>query len=365
MPRPSLVTTKDPSRRGPSSPDPSRRSLLQGAVAGVVTMPVLAACGSVRVGSPAPQTPPPPGIDDLYRRDLLEAVESAWAAAGTPAGAAPAVASALEELRAALQRHREALRTGAEAEAAASAESSSAAAGSPAASPVATDPAALRGRLVALREMCADAAVQISGRLARPVTAVGAHATWAAVRLAALEARAAGGSSTAEPTVPAPRPAERLTPTREVPAWDPPSIGAEQDYHHMLDLAQQDEWFAAWLHEVIAARSTGQARNDALTLRDRHRTRAEELAGIARADQAPVAMPQAVYALGGDDADDEALARRAVSVSAGLIATHVALAGAAPFERRAVAVAAAYEEATWAGPRVPSLAPLPSLRLGE
>src|SRR5699024_6685230 len=80
--------------------------------------------------------------------------------------------------------------------------------------------------------------------------------------------------------------AEELVPAREVPAADPPSIGAESDYHSTIERAQLEEWYAGYLREVLAARSEGATRQQHLDLTALHRRRAEELGEIAEQDGA-------------------------------------------------------------------------------
>src|SRR5699024_6559978 len=100
--------------------------------------------------------------------------------------------------------------------------------------------------LVRLRDLGASAARQVSGSLARPVVAIAAHTAWAVRRLGD-----GTGGAAPSPT------AEELVPAREVPAADPPSIGAESDYHRTIERAQLEEWYAGYLREVLAARSEG------------------------------------------------------------------------------------------------------------
>src|SRR5699024_2034879 len=124
---------------------------------------------------------------------------------------------------------------------------------------------ALLAVLVELRDVGTMAARQISGSLARPVAAMAAHAHWSALRL-----QAAAG----EGEVPAAASIEEIVPTREVPETDPPSIGAESDHHLAVETAQQQEWYAGYVHEVLAARTEDEAERSAhLESSTRHRTR--------------------------------------------------------------------------------------------
>src|SRR5699024_8266563 len=90
--------------------------------------------------------------------------------------------------------------------------------------------------------------------------AIAAHTAWAARRLDGDP-----GGATPAPT------AEELVPAREVPATDPPSNGAESDYHSTIERAQLEEWYAGYLHEVLAARSEGATRQQHLDLTALHR----------------------------------------------------------------------------------------------
>src|SRR5699024_8463536 len=140
------------------------------------------------------------------------------------------------------------------------------------------------------------AARQISGSLARPVAAMAAHAHWSALRwqAAAGEGEAPAAAST-----------EAVVPPRERPPAGPPPIGAGPDHPLPVETAQQQEWYAGYVHEVLAARTEDEAERSAhLESSTRHRTRAQGLAGAAEEDGAPVVARQAVYALPGGTLDD-------------------------------------------------------------
>lgn len=346
----------------------SRRTVLALAGAGVLAA---AGCGQVQLGQPPTYTPPPPGIDDLYRTDLLVLVDRAIAAvdqlrpdhgsgASDAGGAEPEsvldvrVTDALAALSVALPVQRTALLTGAQIER----ESEQAEDPDPHLDPpppptdVPTDMAGLVGVLVQLRDLCVDAARQVSGSLARPVCAIGAHSTWAALRL-----QAASGQG----EVPAAPAAQDIGPTRPVPSQDPPSIGAESDYHAYITTAQQDEWYAAYVHEVLAANTEGTQREGHLTAMGAHRTRAETLHTIAQEDGAPAVPRQAVYALPDGTLDPGSAEQLPTMLGENLLVAHVALVGAAPFERRAVSIEAALTEAGVLAGLVGRLDPLPSL----
>lgn len=154
-------------------------------------------------------------------------------------------------------------------------------------------------------------------------------------------------------------------PTREVPATDPPSIGAESDYHSTIERAQLEEWYAGYLHEVLAARSEDESRQQHLDLSERHRRRAAELGVIAEQDGAPVVARQAVYAIPGGTLDAQTAAQLPTLLARGLLIDHVALVGAAPFERRPLPIAAALQEAERLAPLVDRMEPLPSLEVEQ
>ncbi|WP_394214552.1 DUF4439 domain-containing protein [Brachybacterium vulturis] len=340
------------------APAPSRRLLLR--TAGVAVLLPLTGCGRIALGGPEEYTPPPPGIDDLYRHDLLELLErtivgTARVAAADAADGEPLLSSTVAALSAALPVQRTALLTGAEAEKQRGAgEGRAPGQASPPPAEAPTDLPGLVDALVRLRELAASAARQVSGSLARPVVAIAAHTAWAARRLR-------GGASSAG-LAPSPT-ADELVPTREVPATDPPSIGAESDYHSTLERAQLEEWYAGFLHEVLAARSEDAARQQHLELTALHRERAAELGRIAEEDGAPVVTRQAVYAIPGGTLDAQSAAELPTLLAQGLLVDHIALVGAAPFERRPLSIAAALQEAELLAPRVDRLDPLPSLEV--
>ncbi|WP_245822636.1 DUF4439 domain-containing protein [Brachybacterium avium] len=154
-------------------------------------------------------------------------------------------------------------------------------------------------------------------------------------------------------------------PARVVPTTDPPSIGAETDYQRTLERAQLEEWYAGFLHEVLAARSAGEVRQQHLDLTALHRERAGELGEIAEEDGAPVVARQAVYAIPGGTLDEQAAAELPTLLAQGLLIDHIALVGAAPFERRPLPIAAALQEAEQLAPLVDRMEPLPSLEVEQ
>ena len=329
---------------------------------GALAVMTAAGCGRITLGGPEEYTPPPPGIDDLFRIDLLTALERALAgteqviAAHDPGTEEPALSATLTTLAAALPIQRTALLTAAQREKEDEAREDPAPGQTPSPVPAdaPTDPAGLLETLVELRDLATDAARQVSGSLARPVVAIAAHTAWIAQRLADT-----GALGEVRP----PTSAEQIVATREVPATDPPSIGAESDYHTSIEQTQQEEWYAAYLHEVLAARTEEEAREEHLGQVEVHRTRAEELALLAEQDGAPVVPRQAVYALPGGTLDAQLAGRLPTLLAQGLLIDHVALTGAAPFESRPLPIAAALEEAVRLAGMVDALAPLPSLEV--
>lgn len=342
----------------------SRRRLLTVGTIGVLALPAaLTGCGPIRLGGPAPYTPPPPGIDDLYRSDLLTLLARAEAGRGRVAqeadagdAASSALTAALADLADALPVQRTALLTGAQYEREQEAASDPAMPTSPPPPDAPEDAAGLVAVLGQLRETAADAARQVSGSLARPVVAIAARTAWS---VHVLHQAAHAGE------VPDLRTSEEIRPRREVPATDPPSVGAETDYHSTLEQAQQTEWYTGYVHEVLAARTGRDAREGHLVLRDRHRQRAETLATFAEEDGAPVVPRQAVYALPDGALEEGSASRLPAQLARSLLVDHVALVGAAPFARRPLSIVAAMQEAETLVGRAEQMRPLPSLEVED
>ncbi|WP_304502086.1 DUF4439 domain-containing protein [Brachybacterium sp. FME24] len=344
-----------------------RRVLRSGAAGalGLLTAATSSACGPIRLGGPETYTPPPPGIDDLYRIDLLAVLDRAVSGAdalveavGGDLSADPALSSALAVLVSALPAQRSALLTGAQAEReqAVATDPAPDQTPSPAPADAPSDGAEMVAVLVELRDLATDAARQVSGSLARPVAAIAAHTAWS-VRRFHLAAH------TGE--VPALRTAEQIEPSREIPTTDPPSVGAATDYHSTIERAQQEEWYAGYVHEVLAARTSADESELNLTLSERHRARAEALGALAEQDDAPVVPRQAVYALPGGTLDEQMAAELPTLLAQGLLVDHVALVGAAPFARRPLSIVAAMEEAEVLVGLAGGMQPLPSLEVED
>lgn len=334
------------------------------AAAGALAVLATTGCGRVALGGPEPYTPPPPGIDDLFRVDLITLLERALA--GTeqvvqskdPASGEPALSAALTTLATALPVQRTALLTGAqrEKEIEVQRDPDPGQTPPPATADAPTDLVGLLGTLVELRDLAVSAARQVSGSLARPVIAIASHTAWIARRLE---------SAAALEVVTAPAIAEEIVPTREVPDTDPPSVGAQSDYFTTLEQAQQEEWYAGYLHEVLASRTEDEARAAHLGLVEVHRTRAEELGRFAEEDGAQVVPRQAVYAIPGGTLDAQLAGQLPALLATGLLIDHIALTGAAPFERRPLPIAAALAEAERLAALVDRMDPLPSLQVED
>lgn len=352
-----------PVRTSVPAPRVSRRQLLRATAACALVALPLAGCGPVALGGPQEYTPPPPGIDDLYRADLLAVIERAIAGterlvgeAGGIAAGNPALSAALTVLSTALPVQRTALLTGAQAEREREAgeDPRDQSAPPPAEAPV--DAAGLVAALVELRDLAVAASRQVSGSLARPTAGIAAHSAWIALR---LHAAADAGE------VPPPPAAEEIVPRREVPPTDPPSIGAQSDFHTLIEQTQQAEWYAGYLHEVLAARTEGEERERHLERTGLHRARGEALGLIAAEEGAPVVPRQPLYAIPGGSLDEERAGQLPTLLAQGLLLDHVALVGAAPFARRPLPIAAALEEAQLLAPRVDRMEPLPSLEVPD
>src|SRR5699024_1226125 len=73
--------------------------------------------------------------------------------------------------------------------------------------------------------------------------------------------------------------------------------------------------------------------------------RAQGLNDAAEEDGTPVVARQAVYALPGGKLDDRTAGMLPTQLAQGLLVTHRAVVGAAPFERSPLSIAAALEQA--------------------
>ncbi|MDO5645355.1 MAG: DUF4439 domain-containing protein [Dermabacter sp.] len=349
-----------------------RRPLLKGllAAAGIAGVSAVATgCVDgrrIEVGSPAPYTPPPPGIDELYRADALSRTTVLLASLSAPGAAAAFTIDGASEAGAALAdlprqwaedlgAHERALQTGAEAEASAAAsdggasagsqtlansqnpESPSASADAPASEPA--SPASLARALADLRDLYAFGAIQVSGTLARLFASAGSWCTWALSRLTRLAS--ALGIDVQAPEAPA---LGALIPTRDVPANDPPVATAASELTALLPGAQTAEWEAAYTLEVVASRDSGEARSRLVGWVAVHRERAEAYGEVASAVGLEPVRREAGYPLPSplDAARLTALTRE---VSFTSLTNAIALTYGAPFTHRAPFVAAWLTEA--------------------
>lgn len=337
---------------------PSRRALLTGGA--LIATGALASCGRLRLGQPAEYTPPPMGIDDIYREDLLESLGTLRSAVRGDLDAPEGAREALSELRSALAEHVRALTTGAEAPASASASDAGATASTASTSSGASGSAqkaptdlpsllVLLGRTITL---AAGACVQCSGSLARVVAAIAAHLQWASGRIV----RTADDSELSAPAVPAP---EDIPADRTVPDSDPPSVAAASDYESSLRKTQGDEWYTGYVYEVLAARldEKDSARKGLLSRAEDHRARAETMDDWAAKGGFAPAARQGVYPMP-EDQERPALDRM---LATALLTDWVIMVGAVRFDERAQAVVWALEEARSLVTTSSRLAPLPSL----
>ena len=337
----------------------------RGFLAGALAAPFLAGCSGptrIAIGGRETYTPPPPGIDEIYRTELLEAVTDLATnlAHAETHGDFPAF------LTGPLETHQRALRTGAEQEKVASAEAeSSAHSTSPSESAVrgAKDPVTqamtkTSHDLAALRDLYAHAAIQVSGDFADLCASGAAWAEQSAIRLG-HRAHAAGVNG-----VKAPEKFSDLKPAREVPEIDPPEPATADLIATPLKDAQIDENFAAYALEVAATRVEKSHRDAYVKAANTHAARAEAFAEVAEhlgldpvAREAGYALPRP---LGAKDA-----AKMRVDVEAQSLANAVELAGLAPFTERAAFVRAALESARALEPLQERIAPYPGIDAGE
>lgn len=321
----------------------------------------LTGCGSSRltVGQPTPYTPPPPGLDELVRTELVAAVAKALALvsafdaasiSGEPAAQA-ALTQHAEAMRKALNAHGLALRTTAENDRADGTFAPPAAATTAARDTARSHPDKLPGQigtaLADLRDAHARGALQVSDTLARVLASAGTWTTWALTRFTTL----AGQLGVTNTTASAPT-GGALSPTRKVPANDPPTAAGTDQIRSLLPAAQENEYFAAYVFEVIAAHRTGPAQKDALTESDGHASRAEKYGDVGAGLKLDPVARAAGYPLPFTTPSESALAGLEAQVTLASLTDAIALTGAAPFAKRAVFVE------TWLGeaPRYANLA---------
>ncbi len=339
----------------------ARRGFLSVALA----TPLLAGCSGptrIALGGRETYTPPPPGIDEIYRTELLKAVTdlAASTAHAEPKGDFPAL------LTAPLEVHQKALRTGAEQEKTASAEVESSARSTASAMsgsrgvkvPAARAMVEASRNLASLRDLYAHAAIQVSGDFADLCASGAAWAELAAARLA-RRARAAGIND-----VRAPKGFSDAKPAREVPDIDPPEPADANLIKAPLQSAQTDENFAAYALEVAATRVAKNHRDGYVKAANLHAERAEAFGEVAaRLGFDPVAR-EAGYALPHPFSAEDAATMR-VDVTARSLANAVELTGLAPFSERAPFLFAALESAKALEPLEEHIAPFPGIDAGE
>ena len=328
-------------------PRPTRRSCI--AVGAMGALSVLSGCGPVQVGQPTPQEPPAAGIDELYRRDLITSVEAAIAAVS----ALPAAQRGEGDLLSSLQLQRDALRTGAEAEQSTDAQQSADADASDDAGGADGDPRTAATALADLSVLSMQAARQTSSHLASPLIAVAARARWALIRLAAE-----AGLADVVPDIPA---EEDMTPTRPVPATDPPDTRATSDLPALLGPLQRNELYAAYVREVLAARTADAERERLLALRDAHRERAERLAQLAAAVQGAEVVAAEPVAPLPSTIDDTASTENTLDLS--LLEQHVQLTGALAADARPLSLRASLLLAESLAGTSSTMSPVPGLEL--
>ncbi|MBB3021784.1 ferritin-like domain-containing protein [Helcobacillus massiliensis] len=337
------------------SPGPiSRRMLalraltLTGAVAAGVTLSGCANGARLRLGQPAQYTPPPPGIDEQYRTDILTALVTAAPVTDSFAAAATGDAQKLSALiAAAMQDQQRAFATAAELE-----DGTYPSAASPA--DAAAGAAEVAEQLRALRDLMLEATVQVSASLARITASAGVFSIWALSRLAAVT-----GDSALAP--PAPPSAADLAPTRPVPTEDPAYIDPQDGLAQLMQDAQRDEWFGAYALEVVAARAPKDQRAAHAKRAAVHRSRAESYTPAITALKAEPARREAAYPLTAEQRTDEGLAALAQEISTTSIAHAVRLSSAATFDQRAAFIAAWAEETPVFAQRAASVDSLPWL----
>lgn len=337
----------------------------RGFLVAAITAPALAGCSGQRriaIGEREAYTPPPPGIDEIYRTDLLQSVtDFASNLAKTESrGDFPSF------LAAALTTHQRALRTGAEQEETASAEAkessrttaASAAPGSSSKMPAEKAMAESARSLAALRDLYAQAAIQVSGDFADLCASGAAWAEWAASRLAhrAHEAKIEGVSGPEQFT--------DAEPSREVPKIDPPEPAEASLIEVPLQRAQEDENFAAYALEVAATRVEKERRDSYVKAARSHAARAEEFGKVSeRLGFEPVAR-EAGYALP-RPLDAKKAAEMRIDITSRSLANAVELVGLAPFGERAPFLFAALESAKSLEPLHERLAPFPGIDAGD
>jgi hypothetical protein len=188
--------------------------------------------------------------------------------------------------------------------------------------------------------------------LVRTVLATGVFAAWAAARLHRL------GAADAPEDVPDP---DDIEPTREVPSSDPPSIAAPVDHEAVLADVQEDEWYAGYAYEVLAASADDEKRERLLTWSDECRERAEALARVAEDEGYDPVLRRAVYPLPGGTLTPELIVQLPEDLATALLSDHVVLAASAPFDQRPLPIATALVQGVRLASITDALDPLTSV----
>lgn len=301
---------------------------------------VLTGCGSqvgrLTVGQPAAYTPPPPGIDDLFRADVISLTARALGMCVQASTRVQALDDApganlktfIAEAQVALRDHGKALRTGAEEEKA----DGSFAPEAPASAPPSLSAAltALVEVLSTLRDTHAYGALQVSAPLARVMASAGAWSAYALARISAL-ARAANTPQ----TTPAAPTEDQLVPQRKVPATDPPTEASREEFRSELASAAANEFYASYAFEVIAAHREGTARENASAAALVHGERGELYTRIGEDIGAAPVERKAGYPLPFSDPTAAQLADLQRTLVLTSLTDACALSAAAPFDQRA------------------------------
>lgn len=327
---------------------------------------ILAGCGSqagqLAVGQPSAYTPPPPGIDDLFRADAISLTARALGACVQVEAHVTSVKdepgaqmqSFVSQARKALSAQGHALRTGAEDE-----KAGGTFAPQPPASPADSAGAGLTflaEALTSLRETHAFATLQVSAPLAQVTAAAGAWCAWALARVSIVAQEAK-----ITLTIPPAPTAKQLVPQREVPATDPPTEASLEEFRSGLASAAENEFYASYAYEVIAAHRVGAAREKASAAALTHSKRGELYASTGEEIGAAPVERKAGYPLPFSDPTASQLADLQRTLVLTSLTDACQLSATAPFEQRAPFIRAWLDAGAEYGRIASSKAPLPVL----
>lgn len=302
---------------------------------------LLTGCGTgLRVGQPAPYSPPPPGIDELVRRDatvataralgFAQALDAAAAVPGNPA-VAKNLTLLVEQSRRCLVEQGRALRTTAENQKHGDAFDAATPSPSPAHPREAF--AGFGASLAQLRDLYALASLQTSAPFARLCAAAGSWAAWATRRHQMI----ASALSVHAPNAPLPSD-DALVPAREVPASDPPKAAPADEAKKLLPGAQENCYFAAYALEVIAAHSSGAARATAVAKSKAYAAKGATLGAVAQSLSLEPVARAAGYPLSFRPENPGERSRAEAHFARAARADGIALTAALGFNHRAAAV---------------------------